>query len=365
VPNRYLVPETINVIVNIGRINGWIGVLLMATSKDVARLAGVSHTTVSRAFKPNSSIKSETYERIMRAAKQLHYTPNIIASSLRSQKTQTIGLVIAHPHVKLFMDLSQELDRELKKHNYRMLISFSEDDPALQHSALKTMVDARVDSIVYMPAVEEKANGHVAWMLQSKIQFLQIVCCVHSEFSSFTFADVPGTLVGMRHLMDHGHQKILMLGGINRVEGYYAAYRERGMEPPIPYESLEDLSIEDCREKIRHLLFAHQPTAVFSISDQISIITYGILNEMRLRIPEDISLLMFDDTLWGASLKISAIGHPVQGMAKAIVRQILDYADSDSKDQLPSSTTFMPFLIQRSSVSGPSKEGFMGIETTK
>ena len=328
----------------------------MATSKDVAKLAGVSHTTVSRAFKPNTSIKSETYERIMQAAKQLNYTPNVIASSLRSQKSQTIGLVISHPNVKLFMDLTQELDKELKKHSYRMLISFSEDDPVKLQKALKAMADARVDSIVYMPAYQEKLGGHTAWMAESKIQFLQIVSNEHSEFSSFVFEDVAGTLTAMRHLLDYGHRKILMLGGINRVEGYYAAYKERGLEPPIPYVSLEDLNEKDCRKRIQELLNIHQPTAVFSISDQISIITYGILNEMRLRTPEDVSFLMFDDTSWGASLRLSAIGHPVQGMAKAIVRQILDYADSDIKDQLPSSTTFMPFLIQRNSVSRPCEQ---------
>ena len=326
----------------------------MATSKDVARLAGVSHTTVSRAFKQNTSIKSETYERIMQAARQLNYTPNVIAASLRSQKSQTIGLVISHPNVKLFMDLTQELDRELKKHGYRMLISFSEDDPDKLQKALKAMADARVDSIVYMPAYHEKAGSRSAWMQESRIQFLQIINNGHGEFSGFVFEDVAGTLAGMRHLMDHGHRKILMLGGINRVEGYYAAYRERGMEPPLPYESLENLNEKDRHQKIRELLNTHRPTAVFSISDQVSIITYGILNEMRLRTPEDVSFLMFDDTSWGASLRLSAIGHPVQGMAKAIVRQILDYAGSGGKDQLPSTTAFMPFLIQRCSVSGPS-----------
>lgn len=323
----------------------------MATSKDVAKLAGVSHTTVSRAFKHNASVKPETYQRIMQAAKQLNYTPNLIAASLRSQKTQMVGLVISDPHVKLFMDLAYRLDKELQKSNYRMLTSFSGEDPKKQQKLLRAMADARVDSIIFMPTYTESLHSQVSWMLDSKIQFLQIISNVHTEFSSFVFDDVMGTIIGMRHLLDQGHEKILMLGGINRVDGYYAAFKERGMEPPFPYESLEGLSEKDCREKIRQLIIQHQPTAAFSISDQISITAYGILNELRLRIPEDISLLLFDDTTWGASLNLSAIGHPVEGMAKAIVRQILDYADAQTKHQLASYTTFTPFLIERNSVS--------------
>lgn len=323
----------------------------MATSKDVAKLAGVSHTTVSRAFRGNCSIKSDTYEKVMQAAKRLNYSPNTIAASLRGQKTHTIGLVIQNPHVKLFIDLAHELDRELKNHQYRMLVSFADYDPALTYQSVKAMVEAKVDSIVYMPTYPDFFQGNMRWLTDSNVQLLQIINAQRSEYSSFVFNDTDGTRIGMQHLLDNGHTRILMLGGENRVEGYYTAYREAGMEPPIPYESLEGLDRKSTRHKIRSLLETHKPTAVFSISDDMSILTYGVFHEMGLRIPDDISFLTFDDTTWAESLCISTIGHPVHAMARAIVRQILDYNEDTEQEYASSSiVSFRPYLIERKSV---------------
>lgn len=327
----------------------------MPTSKDVAKLAGVSHTTVSRAFKKGSSIKPETYNRIMQAAKAINYAPNSIAASLRARHSKTVGMIIPSADVTLFVNLAQVLERALAKLGYRMIVSFDEYNPAQQLNALRTMAETRVDSIVYMPISQPDASAALNWMRSTDIQFIQCISRVYEEQCGYLFDDITATIAGMRHLFEHGHRRILLLGGENRVEGFYRAYEAQGMKPPIPYESLEDLSVSDCREKVRQLIERYRPSAIFSISDQINIITYGVLMEMHLRVPEDISLLIFDEAFWSTSLGISAIGHPVAGMAKAIVRQILDYAKGDSSDQMPTTTMYVPSLVPRNTV-GNNKE---------
>jgi LacI family transcriptional regulator len=221
----------------------------MPTSKDVAKLAGVSHTTVSRAFNGTRAMKNETYEKIMRAADQLNYRPNAIAASLRGCRTKTVGFVISHANVTLFMSIVQELENQLHGKGYRVLISFDGSDPERQDSALRAMVGAQVDSIVFMPVWQEKEQTARAlqWMRASKIQFLQIVQCAYEEFSSFLFDDVAATLNGMRHLFQKGHRDILFLGGSNRLEGFYKAYEEQGWQPPIPPDPRGDLPPEVCR----------------------------------------------------------------------------------------------------------------------
>ena len=322
----------------------------MATSKDVAKLAGVSHTTVSRAFKQNSSIRPETYQRIMKAARTLNYAPNTIAASLRGQRTKTVGIIISHAYVTLFMNMAQALETELMKNGYRMIVSFDEGDPEQQISALRMMAGNRVDSIVYMPVPQKNPQRELEWMRSTNILFVQLVVREYDELCSYVFDDVAGTLVGMRHLMENGHRNILMLGGENRVAGYYRAYEEIGEQAPIPYSSLEEIDLDECRARIKALIERHQPTAIFSISDQVSIITYGVLVEMRKRVPEDVSLLVFDEAFWSTSLRISAVGHPIGGMAKAIVRQILDCSQGASPDELPASTVYVPFLVKRNTV---------------
>ncbi|MDR1598967.1 MAG: LacI family transcriptional regulator [Oscillospiraceae bacterium] len=322
----------------------------MATSKDVAKLAGVSHTTVSRAFRPGSVIKRDTYVRIMSAAEALGYTPNTIAASLRSRRTRTVGLVLSHPYVQLFMELAQALDAQLRGYGYRMLITFHHDDPIQQRAALRGMADARVDSVVYMPTGDYIPPDELKWMRGSGVQFLQMVGRESGAFSSFQFDDIAGTIAGMRCVLGRGHRRVLMLGGVNRVEGYLSAYREIGEEPPIPYQSLEGLSMDELRGAIRGLITARNPSAIFSVSDQMGILTYGELSALRLRVPEDVSLLVFDDTLWASSLGISVVGHPVLGMAKAIARQIADYAGDSDARQLPGSMVFTPFVKSRQSI---------------
>ena len=328
----------------------------MATSKDVAKLAGVSHTTVSRAFKKGSSIKPETYNRIMRAAKTLNYAPNSIAASLRARHTKTVGMIIPSADVTLFVTLAQVLERALAKHGYRMIVSFDENNPAQQLNALRTMAEMRVDSIVYLPVPQPDPAAALHWMRSTDIQFVQCITREYQEQCSYLFDDVTATIAGMRHLFEHGHKRILFLGGENRVAGFYQSYEAQGEKPPIPYESLEGLSIPDCRAKVRQLIERHRPTAIFSIADQINIITYGVLMEMRMHVPEDISLLIFDEAFWSTSLGISAIGHPVAGMAKAIVRQILDCAKGDSSEQMPTTTMYVPSLVPRKTVAKNNRE---------
>ncbi|MDR1530907.1 MAG: LacI family transcriptional regulator [Clostridiales bacterium] len=323
----------------------------MATSKDVAKLAGVSHTTVSRAFN-GQSVKNETYEKIMQAARRLNYRPNTIAASLRGSRTKTVGLILSYAHVALFMSIMQELESQLQKNGYRVLISFDYGDVEKQRNALRTMAGARVDSILFMPASYPRAAAaeELKWMKSANIQFLQIISVCFEELSSFQFDDIGATLNGMRHLFQKGHRRILFLGGSNRLEGFTRAYAELGQDPPVPPNTLEDLTAEECRAEIKALMLRHKPTAVFSISDLVNVAAYGVISELKFRIPEDVSLLIFDEAFWSTSLNISAIAHPVQGMATAIVRQILDHAADGGADQLPAAMTFKPFLVERSSI---------------
>ena len=328
----------------------------MATSKDVAKLAGVSHTTVSRAFRGDSLIKKETYDKIMKAAEELHYSPSFIAASLRHQRTKTVGIIISDIHVPLFLDIARHLETELQKYGYRLLLSFDDGDYGRQQNALHTLASSQVENIVFMPVSCHKAElkKTMQWMTTSNIHFFQLITDTFQELSSFCFNDVLGTLVGMRHLFSHGHRRILMIGGVNRVEGYHQAYQELGIKPPIEYANLESSRPEESLRNIREAILQYKPTAVFSISERISIITYGVLADLKLKIPDDISFLAFDDAFWLQALNISAIAHPCQFVAKSIAHQIVDR--EETADSSPSKMIFNPYIIERSSVTGISPD---------
>ena len=140
-----------------------------------------------------------------------------------------------------------------------------------------------------------------------------------------------------------------MVGGVNRIAGYHRAYEEYRATPAFPYQDITGKNDEESFSNIKAAILAQKPTAVFAISTSLSYITYEVLNELKLKVPEDISLLAFDDERWLALMRISVIGHPTQALAASIVREILSYETADG-ETYPSATSFKPFLVERQSV---------------
>lgn len=323
----------------------------MITSKDVAKLAGVSHTTVSRAFRRDSKIKQETYDRIMKISEELGYVPNQIASSLRQKKTKTVGFIISHGFNPLFLEITHSIETELARHGYRLLISFDDEDPEQQWNILQSLASAQVNTILFTPLVHDKEQRDRLhnWMQQSNIHFIQMVADDYEDVTSFKFDDDIGAYLGTKHLLNFGHRNILMIGGVNRVPGYKRAYEEYHLKPAFPFQDVTGRNDEESFSNIKAAILAQKPTAVFSISAAISYITYEVLNELNMQVPDDISFLAFDDERWLQLMRISVIGHPTQALAASIVREILSYETTDG-EVYPSATNFKPFLIERRSV---------------
>lgn len=323
----------------------------MITSKDVAKLAGVSHTTVSRAFRKDAKIKQETYDRIMKISEELGYVPNQIASSLRQKKTKTVGLIISHGFNPLFLEITHNIETELSRNGYRLLISFDDEDMTQQWNILQSLASAQVDTILFTPLTqtqEQKERLH-NWMQQTDIHFIQLVSDQYDDITSFKFDDEQGSYIGTKHLLLNGHRNILMVGGINRIAGYQRAYNELGCTPAFPYKDLTGKDEKESYLNIKDAILSQKPTAVFPVSASLSYITYEVLSELQLRIPEDISFLAFDDERWMQLMRISVIGHPSQALANSIVREILSY-EAQNTEIYPSATNFKPFLVERESV---------------
>ena len=323
----------------------------MITSKDVAKLAGVSHTTVSRAFRGDSKIKPETYERIMKVAKELGYSPNMIASSLRQRNTKTIGFIISHGFNPLFLEITHMIEAELALHSYRLLISFDDGESEKQWNIIQSLVAGQVNAIIFSPLINSPADHNRLYSLirHSQIHFIQLISNHFEDITSFSFDDNYGSYIGIRHLLSNGHNRILMIGGVNRVEGYEKAYQEMGLTPPITYSDLTGDTQESSYNNIKEAILREKPTAVFPVSESLSYITYQVLSDLSMKIPSDISFLSFDDERWLQLLHISVIGHPIQALSNVIVREILSY-EKVTDEIYPSTTSFKPFLIERNSV---------------
>ena len=323
----------------------------MVTSKDVAKLAGVSHTTVSRAFRGDSKIKPETYDRIMKIAAELGYVPNQIASSLRQKKTKTVGFIISHGFNPLFLEITHSVETELAQHGYRLLLAFDDGDTAQQWNIFQSLASAQVNTIIFQSHDDdlEYTQKMHTWMQNTDIHFIQLTSDIFEDVTSFKFDDNLGAYLATAHLLSRGHSNILMIGGCNRVAGYQRAYTEYQLSPAFPYVNLVGKSDKESYSNIKQAILSQKPTAVFPVGTSLSYLTYEVLMELNLKIPDDISFLAFDDERWLQLLQISVIGHPTAALASSIVREILSYETIEGKGYA-SSTSFKPFLTERKSV---------------
>ena len=317
----------------------------MATSKDVARLAGVSHTTVSRAFRGDVKLRKETYEKVMSAAAQLHYTPNYIAASLKRQRSNTIGLVSPVMYNPFFMTVADHLERQLEKHGYRLLLAFDDYDYEKQQRAVRTMIGSQAEAVIFTPLSGPDSGLEPAYLRSPGLHFIQLFGNLYPDIMSLDFDDDYGAYVGTKHLLEKGHRRILLVGGANRIGGFQKACGEYPDAKPdvLLFCDSQESACRQIAEKIK----ANQSTAVFAVGDWFAAYAYKAVKELKLRIFKDISFLVFDDLEWTQLLDISVVAHPINELAERLVEQLFAAL---AGEETPPAAIFQPFLIERHSV---------------
>ncbi|HEU5141389.1 MAG TPA: LacI family DNA-binding transcriptional regulator [Bacillales bacterium] len=281
----------------------------MATIKDIAKVAGVSVTTVSRALNGYSDVNEKTRKKIKAVAKELEYSPNVLARSLVVNKTKTIGLIVS------------ELSRSESKDNFTFkvlrgindcagelgydLVLFS-TSPAKQKEKTYTQLcrERRVDGAIIQGIRMD--DPYLEEVLQSDIPCVLVDIPVHSESVGYVTTDnVFGAKKAVKHLLDNGHREIAMINGHDqafvsreRLEGYRLALAEAG----IRYR--EDLVVNGefreavAADKTRQLLKQHPKiTAIFCSSDLMALGSMNGARSIGYEIPEDLSIVGYDDNI--------------------------------------------------------------------
>lgn len=206
----------------------------MATLKDVARLACVDVSTVSRALSNTSYVHPDTKARILAAVKELSYQPNVLAQGLRQGKRHTIGVVVPHLHLTVFADITQSIEVESRKRGYATLICHTNDDPALEKECLNRLRNGFVDGIIIAGTGK---NGRLLRDIRTGgIAVTQIVRKQEASISSVV-ADYDACGYEMvKYLYSKGCREIgLINGSMNlapyreRYNGYHRAMEELGL----------------------------------------------------------------------------------------------------------------------------------------
>ncbi len=280
----------------------------MVTLRDIAREAGCSTATVSRALNGGSHVDPETRTKVQRAASALGYRTNTLARSLRRKKTHPIGLVIPTLEKFNYTAAVRLLHDALSAEGYHLILCCHRDSPDLEATALRSLVERQVDAIVHVPHDPLGARGILGDALQ-----MPVVELYRRSSSSTVDAVVADDQRGghdlARHLIDKGHRRIALIIGdermsttAGRVSGFKRAIAEAGLaNEECPVRS-GLTGTEFGRETLCHLLDRPTPpTAVIAGSTQISLGVIQALHHAKARVPDDISLVAYSNADWCAA----------------------------------------------------------------
>ncbi len=267
------------------------------TLKDIARDLNISYATVSFALKDDPRIAVKTRALVQDAAKRHNYIPNHLAQALQSSKSMMIGCLIADITSSYVSELLQSIGETASANNYTLLLGLVKYSEQYIEAQLKTFCEKRVDGII-TPWVYRSGRHRISEINNSGIPV--VGCsdfCFESNIPFVINDDFKGGKIAFQHLIEFGHTRIAY-GCLNkdfetsRYAGCCQAAEEAGMEKPALFNSEAEL--------FKLLEPRTRPTGIVAFSDYDAITIKHSLNKRKLKIPEDISLLGFDD-IWAVS----------------------------------------------------------------
>ena len=330
----------------------------MPTLKDVAKLACVDVSTVSRALNNNPCVHAETKARIMAAVAKLSYRPNLLAKGLRQGKRHTIGFVVPKLHLSVFSTIAQSVEETARKAGYATLIFCTDDNAATEKDGLMRLRSGLVDGIVLAGTGKNKTL--IRDIAASGIAVTQIVRIVDEKQSSITVDYGKCGSDAVHFLYQKGCRHIGLITGPQtispyrfRLEGYERAMKELGLEEIFAEAVGSTISMKYGYDAAGDMLRAHpELDAVIAATDSQGIGTLRALKESGRRVPADVRVISLTGHEIGSFLETSltTLEMPAREIGIKAARMTLEKIEADAAETVPvQHISFDSRLIERES----------------
>ncbi len=322
------------------------------TLRDVAKRAGVHPATASRALNEETRarglVNSDTVARVMQAARELNYSPDPVARSLKTRRSHTVGVLIPDLTNPLFPPIIRGIEDRLAQSGYVALLGNTDNDPDREKLVLSGMRTRRVDGLVLATArrrysvLSELNMGDLPIVLVNRVVEDRALPSVATD-------DAAGIAMAVTHLVSLGHTRIAHVAGpqelstgAGRLSGFIMAMEAAGLE--VGSESItyaENFSVaagtKCCRELVAHKL---HPTAIVAGNDMLAIGCYQALEESGLKCPTDVSVVGFNDISFSSRLSppLTSVRFPHYQVGIEVAQLILE------RIQAPTAPTKVLFL---------------------
>jgi LacI family transcriptional regulator len=353
------------------------GGTVISTIHEVAKLSGVSVSTVSRVFNGYTDVSDRTRQKVLASARKLDYSPSAAARTLVMQRSQLIGVVLFTGHERpdlqhpFFLEVLVGLKHSLGDQGYDLLLFSSERAGSAvgRHSYARQARHHRVDGIVAL-AVEDTDHSEIQKLVEADTPVVGVDLVVAGSRATYVASDnLGGARLAVKHLHSLGHTRIAHIVGLahtkpaaDRLLGYRAEVHALGLEQRPEYEVQGDFYTESGEAAMRALLaLPEPPTAVFAASDLMAVGAVKAVEDTGLRCPDDVAVVGFDDVQLAelVSPALTTIRQDKRGLGAAAARSLVQMID-DPATVPPVWTLPIELVVRESSGAQAGREKEVG-----
>ena len=338
----------------------------MSTIKEVSKHAGVSVSTVSRVVNGTKYVSPEIEKRVKSAIEELNYRPSAFARGLRMQKSQSVGIFLPAINDGFFCNFANTVEKALYEKGYHPLFCNIENDIRKESVYVDILLSQQVDAVIIVPLTPpEDSADNVQKLLNQDIPVVMVDRTIPGmDVSQVLVDNFGGGYEAGSYLLKLGHRHVGVIAsegdqhegargpGSLRIQGIQAAFKDAGVENSLQIQIKDSAShIELGYHAIKTLLDrAPQITAIFALTDQTAVGVYHGANELGLSIPEDISVMGFDNIPLASHIvpQLTTIAQPIALMGEIATRILLQHIAEPTIP--PESITLNIELVVRASV---------------
>jgi LacI family transcriptional regulator len=328
----------------------------MSTIRDVARRAGVSTMTVSRVINSSGYSSRDARTRVERAIAELGYVPNAVARHLRSKQTMTIALVLSDITNPFFTTIARGVEDVAGPRGFGVMFCNTDESSTEENAYLHMLIQRQIDGVLLVPASTSAAP--LKLLREHRVPVVVVDRRVPSRVDQVRCDSEAGAHVLVRHLVELGHRRIAMLTGrraistaVDRVAGYERALADVGVDLHGELVRYGGFGLAGGYRMAKEVLAATpRPTAMFAANNFIAFGAIRALREAGLQVPDDMSLVCFDDLPeeWLIDPFLTVVDQPAYDMGRQAAELLFERLDAAAPSA--SRQIIMPgeFIVRRS-----------------
>ncbi|MBS4198159.1 LacI family DNA-binding transcriptional regulator [Bacillus sp. FJAT-49732] len=322
------------------------------TIYDVAKAAGVSIATVSKVINNTGKMRDTTREKVKDTMKKLNYQPSLMASALTGKGTETLGLLVPDISNPFFSQIAKTIEDRAHENGMSVIICSTDENTDKEKKYVELLQRKHVDGMIVASSyhnieiLKEVVNRNTPLVMLTQDD-------AGLGVTSISVDDFKGGYEATSHLISEGHRDIAIIAEYaksskQRIYGYLEAHEEQGLETSEDHIFRTIASIENGRESLRKIVQKGKvPTGIFACNDLIAVGVIQEAKEMGLKIPEDLSIVGFDNTILATTTVpgLTTIAQPITEMGNRVVDVII--SEIKNKNQTKERILFKPQLIIR------------------